>query len=362
MSPMRIIILVVAAVSAIGLAFVVRGLSGGQPEAAAAPVVEKPMAKVLVAGRDLAIGARITPQDLDWQEWPLEAVNEAYITDGSVALPQAVKTEDEIDAEKAAEKDRLADVEADAARAERKAKKDGKTPEQIKAAGEKVRAAGKAATPGGPPGLEGAEANAREVAGAARNLFGEGGPMEALTGAVVREVFLKGEPITERKLVRAGEAGVMAVTLNPGMRAMSIPVAVESAAGGFILPGDRVDVVLSRQVQNATGAGGSNDFRSETVMRNVKVLAIDQTLKAEDGAQSVVGATATLEVGANDAEALALADAQGDLALVLRSYADVGGPSGKTARPDLLRSNTQANATTMVRVWRNGEATSVAVQ
>jgi pilus assembly protein CpaB len=119
------------------------------------------------------------------------------------------------------------------------------------------------------------------------------------------------------------------VVLNPGMRAMSIPVSVESAAGGFILPGDRVDVVLSRQIQ----VGSNSEFRSETVMRNVKVLAIDQTTKPEDGAQSVVGATATLEVGSDDSEALALADAQGDLALVLRSYADVGGLRARPRGP-----------------------------
>jgi pilus assembly protein CpaB len=327
MSPARIIILVVAAVSAIGLAAVVRGMTAGDDKpVAVAAVVEKPMAKVLVAARDLPIGARLTAQDLDWQDWPIGAVNDAYITDGSVALPKREPTAEEIEAEKEAK-------EA-AEKEERKAKATGK-------AAKPDTAADKAAT---------------EVADAARSLFGEGGPVEALTGAVVREVMLRGDPVTERKLVRSGQSGFMAVVLNPGMRAMSIPVSVESAAGGFILPGDRVDVVLSRQVQ----VGSTNEFRSETVMRNVKVLAVDQVTKPEDGAQSVVGATATLEVGANDAEALALADAQGDLALVLRSYADVGGPSGKTARPEMTRGEPSAGRT--VRVWRDGAATAVAVQ
>lgn len=321
MSPVRIIILAVAGVSALGLAFVVRGMTAGDDAPAAiAQVAEKPTAKVLVAARDLPIGARLTAQDLSWQSWPLDAVNEAYITDGSVALPKHEPTKEELEAAKVAEE---------------AAKKDEKK-------------TGKA--------VETAEKSAAQVADTARSLFGEGGPIEALTGAVVREVMLKGDPVTERKLVRAGESGVMAVVLNPGMRAMSIPVSVESAAGGFILPGDRVDVVLSRQVQ----VGQGNEFRSETVMRNVKVLAIDQVTKPEDGAQSVVGATATLEVGADDSEALALADAQGDLALVLRSYADVGGPSGRTARPQLTRGD--AAATRTVRVWRDGEATAVAVQ
>jgi pilus assembly protein CpaB len=320
MAPARIIILAVAAVSAVGLAFVVRGMTAkDDAPAAVVQVAEKPTAKVLVASRDLPVGARLTAADLSWQSWPLDAVNEAYITDGSVALPKHEPTKEELEAKK---------------------EEDKKAAEEAKAKGEK----------------SGAEKSAEQVANAARSLFGEGGPVEALTGAVVREVMLKGDPVTERKLVRAGEAGVMAVTLNPGMRAMSIPVSVESAAGGFILPGDRVDVVLSRQVST----GSEQEFRSETVMRNTKVLAVDQTTKAEDGATTVVGATATLEVGANDAEALALADAQGDLALVLRSYADVGGPSGKTARPQLSRSD--AGSPRTVRVWRDGASTAVALQ
>ena len=182
--------------------------------------------------------------------------------------------------------------------------------------------------------------------------------MEALSGAVVREALMKGDPVTERKVVRAGESGVMAVVLTPGMRAMSIPVSLESAAGGFILPGDRVDVVLSRQVQ----VGTEQEFRSETVMRNVKVLAVGQVTKPEDGAQTVDGGNATLEVGADDAEALALADAQGDLSLVLRSYADVDGPSGRTARPQLTRAGPAGGSGRTVRVWRDGQPTTVAVQ
>jgi pilus assembly protein CpaB len=309
MSPARIGILAVAAVSAIGLAFIVRGMaSGGKPEAPA-PVVqtaEKPMAKVLVASRDLGVGARVAPGDLTWQAWPLESLNEKFITDGSVAIPKAEPT-----------------------------------PEEKKAAEEKAKADG---------ADKGAVDQAKEQAAAAANaLFGEGGPMEALAGAVVRETILKGEPVTERKLVRAGQSGYLAIVLQPGMRAMAIPVSVETAAGGFVLPGDRVDVLLSRQVQGAQG----QVHRADTVLQNVKVLAIDQTTKApEDGAQSVVGAVATLEVGESDAEALAQADAQGDLALTLRSYADVGGPSGRTTR--LLTTDAG-----MVRVWRDGTASAV---
>lgn len=345
MAPARIIILTVAAVSALGLAFVVRGMATQDDgPATVTQVAEKPTAKVLVASRDLPVGTRLTDADLSWQSWPLDAVNEAYITDGSVALPEKVLTEEEKAAAKARADAQYELAKTEHAKAVSEAKKKGvpPPPEPVK------------------PGDAQSDnaSGSTQVADAARSLFGEGGPMAALTGAVVREVLLKGDPVTERKLVRAGESGVMAVVLNPGMRAMSIPVSVESAAGGFILPGDRVDVVLSRQVQIAN----EQEFRSETVMRNVKVLAIDQTTKPEDGAQTVVGATATLEVGADDAEALALADAQGDLALLLRSYADVGGPSGRTARPQLTRGDVSTGSGRTVRVWRDGAATAVSVQ
>ena len=300
MSRARIIILAVAAFAAIGLALLVRGLASGGDEPVAQPVaqvVEKPMAKVLVAARDLPVGARIAESDLTWQDWPLEGVNEQFITDGTVAIPTAEQAEGAAEGEKTS------------AEAEK----------------------------------------AKKVADAAMSMIGGGanGPIQALTGSVVREAVLKGEPVIERKLVRAGQSGYMAVVLQPGMRAMGIPVSVESAAGGFILPGDRVDVLMSRQVTR----GSTTSHVTETAMRNVKVLAIDQTTKAEDGAQSVVGATATLEVSESDAAALAQADAQGELALVLRSYADVSGPSG-SAGPQLA-------ATGEVRVWRDGSATAV---
>ena len=320
------IILGVAAAAAIGLALLVRGLASGGDAAEPATVVqtvEKPTAKVLVASRDLAVGARLTKDDFSWQSWPLESVNAAYITDGSVELPKP-----------AAESDASAEEPKDGDKAQDKDKKKGKDADKEEA---------EASSP------------AEDLMASARKLIeADGGPMAALAGAVVREAIMKGDPVTERKLVRAGDSGFLAVVLAPGMRAMSIPVSVESAAGGFILPGDRGDVLLSRQAPS--GSSGASEYRTDTVMRNVKVLAIDQVTKPENGAQSVVGATATLEVGALDAEALAQADAQGDVALVLRSYADVGGPSGASYRPQLAR-----DAGT-VRVWREGAATSVSVQ
>jgi pilus assembly protein CpaB len=184
-----------------------------------------------------------------------------------------------------------------------------------------------------------------------------GGAKADYVGSVGREPILAGEPIVGRKIVRAGDSGYMAAYLEPGMRAMAISVTVETAAGGFILPGDRVDVLLTRETTLSNmGAteGERSKFTSATVMRNIKVLAIDQSTRAGDDAQAVVGATATLEVGPRDAEALALAKSEGELSLVLRSYADTGGPSGAVAAA--------RQATGAVRVYRGGAPEVVVVQ
>jgi len=308
MKPAKIAVICIAAVSAIGLALVVRAMgSSGQAvsTAAAAPAVAaRPMAKVLVAARDLAPGKRLTDADLAWKDWPVDEVNPAFITDGSVAIPQAAA--------------------ASAAAAEKAA-----------------------------PRPQGAVAT---VARAAADVATSGGKAEYF-GSVVREPILAGEPIIGRKIVRAGDSGYMAAYLEPGMRAMAIRVNVETAAGGFILPGDRVDLVLTREANlGNVGAseGDRSKFTSATVLQNIKVLAIDQSTRAGDDEQAVVGATATLEVGPRDAEALALAKSEGELSLVLRSYADTAGPSGR-----VQTVRTQSSA---VRVYRGGAPEVVVVQ
>lgn len=304
MKPARIAVICIAAVSAIGLALVVRamGSSSNQPVApAAAAVVEtRPMARVLVAARDLAPGKRLADGDLDWKDWPVDEVNPAFITDGAVPIPAAKPAEDEKTDEKAA------------------------------------------------------TASVARVARAA-NEIATGGAKTEYYGSVVREPILAGEPIVGRKIVRAGDSGYMAAYLEPGSRAMAIRVTVETAAGGFILPGDRVDVVLTRENAASSGSTEGADrakFSATTVMQNIKVLAIDQSTRAGDDAQAVVGATATLEVGPRDAEALALAKSEGELSLVLRSYADTAGPSGRVNTPNPVRA---------VRVYRGGAAADVVV-
>lgn len=304
MKPARIVVICIAAVSAIGLALVVRamGSSSNEPTtpAAAAPVEVRPMAKVLVAAKDLEPGKRLVEADLEWKDWPVDEVNPVFITDGSTPVPAKPA------AENAAEK---------------------------------------------------ATDAVNRVAKAATELATTGAKSDYI-GSVVREPILAGEPIVSRKIVRAGDSGYLAAYLEPGMRAMAIAVTVESAAGGFILPGDRVDVVLTAETNRDGAVEGAtkSKFASGVVLQNIKVLAIDQATRVGDDAQAVVGATATLEVRPQDSVLLAQAKSEGELSLSLRSYADTAGPSGATRRPVAAVSQPQA-----VRIYRGGAPEVVAV-
>jgi pilus assembly protein CpaB len=187
---------------------------------------------------------------------------------------------------------------------------------------------------------------------------GAAGAAADYVGAIVRAPMLRGEPLMAAKVVKGTDAGVLAVSLDPGMRAMAVPLSAESAAGGFILPGDHVDVVQSRKVDEP---GGAQKFASGAVLRNVKVLAVDQQTSRGGGgrASAQVGATATLEVTPDQAELLALSKSQGELTLILRSYADIGGPSSAGAGPTTVQTATVAP--TVVKVFRNGASADVLV-
>jgi pilus assembly protein CpaB len=144
-----------------------------------------------------------------------------------------------------------------------------------------------------------------------------------LVGYVARMPFVAGEPIREVKLVNPKGAGVMAAILPPGTRAIATQISPESGAGGFILPNDRVDVIVTRKERGR--ASGDENMVSETVLTDVRVLAIDQMLEEKNGQKVVIGKTATLELTGRQAETLALAQRSGTIALALRSLADVGG-------------------------------------
>jgi pilus assembly protein CpaB len=294
----------VSLVAAIGLALVARSIASGhehKPTVAVAPAPpEKPMVRVLVAKHDLAPGDKLTQADFGWQPWPIDGLNPLFITDGPAPTPASDKAPAAVKIETAA-----VNVAADKAHA---------------------------------------------------MMTSDNNPSVRMVDAIVREPMLQGEPIVESKVVHAGAGGVLAVELDPGMRAMAVPVSAESAAGGFILPGDHVDVVQSRQVDAPNGA---KKFASGDVLRNVKVLAIDQnTARAQKGA-AVVGATATLEVTPEEAELLALSKSQGELTLILRSYADTSGGSTAGGGPRLADQVNVAPA--IVKVFRNGAPADVAV-
>jgi pilus assembly protein CpaB len=295
MNPLRVMIVLVAAVAAIGLAVVMQKAMGGK--STPAPIIQtaapaaKPMTQVLVAKRDLAIGDRLAAGDVAWQPWPSDTVNAAFITNGA-AEPVSDKA----------------------------------TVKAAKAVG--------------------------DVAG---GMIGGVTPEKAVEGAIVRDPILAGEPITARKIVRGGEGGYLSVVLGPGKRAMAVPVTSETAVGGFILPGDRVDVIQTREAQSVgEGDGGSvKQTVAETIIQNVRVLALDQSTAAEKDAKTIVASTATLEVGPIEAEALSRAKAGGPVTLTLRAYTDLGGPSGLAVA---------SQDSTVVRINRGGQTSSISVR
>ena len=143
-----------------------------------------------------------------------------------------------------------------------------------------------------------------------------------IVGEIARAPFIAGEPIRDQKLVKADGSGFMAAILPAGMRAVSTEISAETGAGGFILPNDRVDVILSKHDKNPDRAG-SDTINSEIILCNIRVLAIDQAPKEKDGQNSVVGKTVTLELKPEQTETLARARQSGTLSLALRSIADL---------------------------------------
>lgn len=231
-----------AAVMVAGGAFVWMRLQAAKPApgptvaTAAAPVTS---AKVLVAKRDLALGDRITPDALGWQDWPDASASPAFFTEAR--NPKA---------------------------------------------------------------------------------------LEEFANAVVRQAMVVGEPVTPAKLALADPAtSTMAALLTPGMRATAVTITPDSGVAGFVLPNDRVDVVLTRDVTVQENGVTRSETRSSTVLENVRVLAIDQAVTQAKDQKTMAGSTATLELTSEDAQRLELADKLGDLSLMLRGYSDAAGPT-----------------------------------
>ena len=152
---------------------------------------------------------------------------------------------------------------------------------------------------------------------------------ETYSGWVAKQPIAAGEPLTEAKIVAPGNRGFLAAVLRPGMRAVSVPVTVTSGISGFVFPGDMVDLIVTYSVQDRPvpgqqTAGPLLDHKiSETVLRDIRVIAIDQKLDSKPG-EATVAKTATFEVTPKQSEIIALANEMGKLSLSLRSL--VPGP------------------------------------
>jgi pilus assembly protein CpaB len=174
--------------------------------------------------------------------------------------------------------------------------------------------------------------------------------MTQLSGSIARAPIMAGEPITAQKLVRAGQGGVLAAILPAGMRAISTKIKEETAVGNLILPNDRVDVILTRRIQ---GRNNQEEYASDLLFSNVRVLAIGQQIESMEGKKTAESAanTATLELTARQAEVLALANSMGEISLALRSIADLDTKSGPAGVVD-----PSVKASTAIQVLRYGTA------
>ena len=176
------------------------------------------------------------------------------------------------------------------------------------------------------------------------------GAVKEVAGSITRAGFVSGEPILKAKLIRADGSGYMAALIRPGMRAISTDISPEAGVGGFILPNDHVDVILTRLEKS----NGEDAFHSETILTNVRVLAIDQTVDEKNGQRVVIGKIATLELAPPQAETLALARRLGSISLMLRGLRELeaGADDGSSRGGKLDR----ADSVSVVRFGRNATA------
>ncbi|TXN79699.1 Flp pilus assembly protein CpaB [Methylobacterium sp. WL8] len=158
--------------------------------------------------------------------------------------------------------------------------------------------------------------------------------LEETAGATTRSAFLSGEPIRPQKLVRP-DSGFMAAILPAGMRAVAIVTDSRgtNSAGGFILPNDRVDVIRTFRDEENSKSTGSDVQVSQTILTDVRVLAVGQLIQEKNGTNVVTGETATLALTPGQAEKITLAQKVGSLSLALRSLADSGRPPEAEAAP-----------------------------
>lgn len=197
---------------------------------------------------------------------------------------------------------------------------------------------------------------------------GRGVAMTDFEGTVVRTGVASGEPLTNERVVKSGERGFLAAVLSPGKRAVSIPVTATTGIAGFIFPGDRVDLILTHAIDKK-GDGERTRRASETVLTDVRVLAVDQETDDQNGKASIAK-TVTLELSPRQAEIVSLIQELGRLSLSLRSLTmeddpDIVETNSRTHTWDseasrlLDQQNRKARKGTQVFVVKGGETVVV---
>jgi len=179
--------------------------------------------------------------------------------------------------------------------------------------------------------------------------------IETLTGSVVRAAIYADEPVLPQKLVQKGETGFMAALLTPGMRALSVEISPESASAGFILPDDRVDIILTQEIEVRGERGTDDRTVTTTILENVRILAIDQTFGDVEGIPTMTGSTATMELLPDQAEMVALASRTGAISLTLRSYADADFNDGNALSKVDMTTDFDGGGSQVV-IYRSGKA------
>jgi pilus assembly protein CpaB len=161
--------------------------------------------------------------------------------------------------------------------------------------------------------------------------------IENVKGAITRNSFLQGEPMRRDKLIKGPNSGFLSAMLPSGMRAVAISIDDKgsASAGGFILPNDRVDVIRIYRDEEQTKMRGVSVEGAQTILTNVRVLAIAQNLDEKSGDKAdkstALGSTATLELSPEQAELIVLAERMGSLRLTLRSMLDASGKTNSVA-------------------------------
>ena len=196
------------------------------------------------------------------------------------------------------------------------------------------------------------------------------GGIEEIQGSIVRSNFAAGEPLRRDRLVKGPHSGFLASVLSKGSRAVAINIDAQgsSEAGGFILPNDRVDVIRTFQDEGAARNGITNSFVSQTILTNIRVLAIGQNFQEKNGERVITGNNATLELTPFQAEVIILAQRTGQLSLILRSVTDASAnvaaeqppqPQQRTDAGPQRRGNTRQGS---LSKWRRANGNSIPQQ